>query len=134
MTRPNSPWCGTRWRRTGRSAPTCPRPCRSGRSGCRAGRTRGWRWGCVPGAAGRTWRSGAGTASTATRALPLPHLAGRALRIEHLHPAASPAETTWAPDRAELTVTLPHTPAALLLRLTTVEEDGRLNQRQSQRS
>ena len=55
-----------------------------------------------------------------TRTLPLPHLAGRALRVEYLHPAASPAQATWAPDRAELTVTLPHTPAALLLRLTAV--------------
>ncbi|MFI0818217.1 alpha-galactosidase [Streptomyces sp. NPDC021098] len=58
------------------------------------------------------------------RTVPLPHLAGHPLRVERLHPAASPAGTAWAPDRAELTVSLPQAPAALLLRLTAVTEDG----------
>ncbi|MEU1803150.1 alpha-galactosidase [Streptomyces sp. NPDC019937] len=66
------------------------------------------------------WRRGG---QAPERALPLPHLAGRALRIDHLHPAAA-SGTTWSPDRAELTVALPHTPAALLLRLTAAEDDG----------
>jgi alpha-galactosidase len=54
------------------------------------------------------------------RALSLPHLAGRTLRVEHLHPATSASGAAWAADRAELTVSLPHTPAVLLLRLTGI--------------
>ncbi|MDT0317038.1 alpha-galactosidase [Streptomyces millisiae] len=51
--------------------------------------------------------------------LPLPELAGHPVRVEMLHPAgASDATTTWSTETGELTVTLPRTPTALLLRLT----------------
>jgi alpha-galactosidase len=52
-----------------------------------------------------------------TTALPLPHLSGAAARVEILYPAASRAVPLWHPDTAELTLTLPTAPSAVLLRL-----------------
>ena len=58
-------------------------------------------------------RPGAETGTTLT----LPHLRGRTARVEVLYPAASPAEAGWDPDTADLTLTLPAAPSAVLLRL-----------------
>ncbi|WP_374100635.1 alpha-galactosidase [Streptomyces sp. 7-21] len=52
------------------------------------------------------------------RVLPLPALRDVPLAVEVLHPAAPAGTATWAPDAAQLTVSLPRTPTALLLRLT----------------
>ncbi|MFD5321865.1 alpha-galactosidase [Streptomyces sp. NPDC127098] len=53
------------------------------------------------------------------RTLPVPELAGHPVRVEVLHPSgASDATTTWSTETGELTVALPRTPTALLLRLT----------------
>ncbi len=54
----------------------------------------------------------------AERALPLPRLRGRDLEVEVLHPAAPTGEVAWSATTGKLTVTLPRTPTALLLRLT----------------
>ncbi|WP_243745032.1 glycoside hydrolase family 36 protein [Streptomyces hainanensis] len=51
-------------------------------------------------------------------ALPLPELAGRPARVEVLHPAASPGTAAWSAGAGSLTVSLPRTPTALLLRIT----------------
>lgn len=55
----------------------------------------------------------------AGRALPLPHLQGLAADVDILYPATTPGTATWSNAPGELTVTLPRTPTALLLRLTT---------------
>ncbi|BFV55665.1 hypothetical protein KCMC57_up07690 [Kitasatospora sp. CMC57] len=60
------------------------------------------------------WRR-PGAENTAT--LPLPHLLGTDLRPELLYPSASQAVPTWHPDSAELTLSLPAAPSAVLLRL-----------------
>ncbi|MEW1722174.1 glycoside hydrolase family 36 protein [Streptomyces sp. NPDC093109] len=53
------------------------------------------------------------------RVLPVPHLAGRDVRAEILHPAAPAGTVEWRAKGAELAVELPsHTPACLLIRLT----------------
>ncbi|MFD5324891.1 hypothetical protein [Streptomyces sp. NPDC127092] len=52
------------------------------------------------------------------RDLGLPHLAGADVRVEVLYPSSSRAATAWNPDTAELTLTLPTDPSAVLLRLT----------------
>ncbi|MFD5403046.1 alpha-galactosidase [Streptomyces griseorubiginosus] len=49
--------------------------------------------------------------------LALPHLRGRTARVDVLYPAASPADALWSPDTADLTLTLPTAPSAVLLRL-----------------
>ncbi|MFJ8625035.1 glycoside hydrolase family 36 protein [Kitasatospora sp. NPDC093550] len=54
----------------------------------------------------------------AVKDLDLPHLAGAEVRAEVLYPASSRARATWHPDTAELTLTLPAAPSAVLLRLT----------------
>ncbi|MEV7085999.1 glycoside hydrolase family 36 protein [Streptomyces sp. NPDC093085] len=54
----------------------------------------------------------------AARTLSVPHLAGRAVRVEILHPLASPGRARWRAEGAELTVELPPAPACLLLGLT----------------
>ncbi|MFD7902388.1 hypothetical protein ACFV4F_07230 [Kitasatospora sp. NPDC059722] len=41
-----------------------------------------------------------------------------------LYPASSRATAAWHPDRAELTVTLPTAPSAVLLRLTRRAAEG----------
>ncbi|UJV46521.1 alpha-galactosidase [Streptomyces sp. AMCC400023] len=65
------------------------------------------------------WRRG----GEAEVRLPVAHLAGRggAVRAEILHPSAARAEATavWDPTAGELRVSVPRTPATLLLRLTT---------------
>ncbi|MFF4783460.1 alpha-galactosidase [Streptomyces griseorubiginosus] len=53
----------------------------------------------------------------AVTTLALPHLHGRTARVDVLYPAASPADTLWNPDTADLTLTLPAAPSAVLLRL-----------------
>ncbi|MFF4378514.1 glycoside hydrolase family 36 protein [Kitasatospora sp. NPDC001547] len=58
------------------------------------------------------------------RDLALPHLLGAAVHAEVLYPADSKASATWHPDTAELTVTLPATPSAVLLRLTPLPRQG----------
>ncbi|MEV7422478.1 glycoside hydrolase family 36 protein [Streptomyces sp. NPDC091212] len=52
------------------------------------------------------------------RVLPVPHLAGRDVRAEILHPAAPAGSARWLADRAELAVELPAAPACLLVRLS----------------
>ncbi|MFJ4621852.1 alpha-galactosidase [Streptomyces sp. NPDC088812] len=70
------------------------------------------------GADGRTsyvsvWRRGGGTA----RRIPVRHLAGRQVRVEVLHPCTTTAgSAVW--DGEALRVSLPRTPAVLLVRLT----------------
>ncbi|MEO3754448.1 alpha-galactosidase [Streptomyces sp. B6B3] len=54
----------------------------------------------------------------AERALPLPELRGRDLAVEVLHPALPAGEATWSAGSGELSVALPRTPTAVLLRLT----------------
>ncbi|GAB2596092.1 hypothetical protein GCM10027168_31080 [Streptomyces capparidis] len=71
----------------------------------------------VPGGASyvSVWRRG-GHASRA--ALPMPHLAhARGLAATVLHPAAPAGTAAWDPALAALLVTLPRTPAAVLVRL-----------------
>ncbi|MER7581167.1 alpha-galactosidase [Kitasatospora sp. NPDC097691] len=58
------------------------------------------------------------------RELDLPHLLGAEVRTEVLYPAAGRATTTWHPDTAHLTVTLPTAPSAALLRLTRSPAEG----------
>ncbi|WP_243741330.1 glycoside hydrolase family 36 protein [Streptomyces sp. 8K308] len=60
------------------------------------------------------WRRGGEPEAT----LPLPGLAGRRSRVEVLHPSEPAGTATWSAEKAELTVSLPRTPTALLLRLT----------------
>ncbi|MGQ4334569.1 alpha-galactosidase [Streptomyces hayashii] len=54
----------------------------------------------------------------ATAALPLLHLRGVAARVEVLYPTANQAALAWNPGAAELTLTLPTAPSAVLIRLT----------------
>jgi alpha-galactosidase len=61
------------------------------------------------------WRRPGAAPSTA---LPLPHLRGRAARLEVLYPSIAAADVVWQPDTAELTVALPRCPASMLLRIT----------------
>ena len=58
------------------------------------------------------WRR-PGTEDTAT--LSLPHLLGADVVIDLLYPLAGKAHTVWHVDRAELTLTLPTAPSAVLL-------------------
>ncbi|AZP15132.1 alpha-galactosidase [Streptomyces aquilus] len=59
-----------------------------------------------------------------TMSLPLPHLRGCAARVDVLYPSASQAEAVWNPDAADLTLTLPTAPSAVLLRLTHTVPDA----------
>ncbi|PBC70362.1 alpha-galactosidase [Streptomyces sp. TLI_235] len=61
------------------------------------------------------WRR---TGEETVRDLDLPHLAGADVHVEVLYPASSRAGTVWRPDAAELALTLPAAPSAVLLRLT----------------
>jgi alpha-galactosidase len=67
------------------------------------------------------WRR-PGSADTTT--LPLPHLSGVDVAVERLYPAASQADARWRPETAELTLTLPTAPSAVLYRLVTRGVDG----------
>ncbi|MFD7014694.1 alpha-galactosidase [Streptomyces sp. NPDC059928] len=67
------------------------------------------------------WRRPGGDA---VRDLVLPHLLGADARAEVLYPASSQAVTVWNPDTAELTLTLPLAPSAVLLRLTRTSCEG----------
>ncbi|MER5794038.1 alpha-galactosidase [Streptomyces sp. NPDC001980] len=67
------------------------------------------------------WRR-PGAATTAT--LRLPHLRGTAARIGLLYPSAGRADPAWAPDTAELSLTLPTAPSAVLLRITPATPDA----------
>ena len=58
-------------------------------------------------------RSGAEDGAT----LRLPHLRGTGARVDLLYPATTEAVACWHPDTAELTLTLPTAPSAVLLRL-----------------
>ncbi|MGP3984589.1 glycoside hydrolase family 36 protein [Streptomyces sp. KR80] len=51
-------------------------------------------------------------------AVPIPHLAGSAVLAEILHPSAPAGTAVWDADRSALTVSLPRTPTALLVRLS----------------
>ncbi|MFI9569429.1 alpha-galactosidase [Streptomyces rishiriensis] len=62
------------------------------------------------------WRRPGG--GKATAALPLPHLRGAAARVEVLYPVANQAALAWDPGTADLTLTLPTAPSAVLVRLT----------------
>ncbi|MEV5439425.1 alpha-galactosidase [Streptomyces sp. NPDC052682] len=61
------------------------------------------------------WRR-PGNGATAT--LRLPHLRDTAARVDLLYPSAGQAVTAWLPSTAELSLTLPTAPSAVLLRLT----------------
>lgn len=52
-----------------------------------------------------------------TTTLQVPHLRGVASSVDVLYPTASSAVPAWNPGSAELTLTLPDTPSAVLLRL-----------------
>jgi alpha-galactosidase len=64
------------------------------------------------------WRR-PGTDVTAT--LRLPHLRDTAARVDLLYPSASRAVPAWTPDTAELSLTLPTAPSAVLLRITATD-------------
>lgn len=64
------------------------------------------------------WRR-PGTDITAT--LRLPHLRDTAARVDLLYPSASRAVPAWTPDTAELSLTLPTAPSAVLLRITATD-------------
>ncbi|MEU4448852.1 glycoside hydrolase family 36 protein [Actinosynnema sp. NPDC050801] len=67
------------------------------------------------------WRR-PGTEDTAT--LRLPHLRGADVVVDVLYPGATQAVTTWHPDRAELALTMPAAPSAVLLRLRRSATDA----------
>ncbi len=60
----------------------------------------------------------------AAQDLVLPHLLGADVRTEVLYPASGKAVSVWHPDTAELTLTLPAAPSAVLLRLTRTAPEG----------
>ena len=103
-----------------------PARCRSGRSACRAGRIRWSRWACAPADVSylTVWRRDAlgrpeRPAGPASHALCVPHLAGRPVRAEVLYPGpAAGAAVGWASTAGVLTVDLPRTPSACLIRLS----------------
>ncbi|MCX5058907.1 hypothetical protein OG895_02965 [Streptomyces sp. NBC_00201] len=64
------------------------------------------------------WRR-PGTDDTAT--LHLPHLRGTAARVDLLYPSVSRAVSAWTPGTAELGLTLPTAPSAVLLRVTATD-------------
>ncbi|WP_406054741.1 alpha-galactosidase [Streptomyces sp. NBC_01077] len=64
------------------------------------------------------WRR-PGTDATAT--LHLPHLRDTATRVDLLYPSVSRAVSAWMPDTAELSLTLPTAPSAVLLRITPTD-------------
>ncbi|MEV3853763.1 alpha-galactosidase [Streptomyces sp. NPDC050095] len=64
------------------------------------------------------WRRPGGPDTTTLR---LPERAGGAAHAEILYPAAGQAVAVWNPDTADLTVTLPTTPSAAVLRITPNE-------------
>lgn len=66
------------------------------------------------------WRRG----GEDTTVLKLPHLSHVDVVVERLYPSASPAVAWWRQDTAELTLTLPTAPSAVLYRLTTRGVDG----------
>lgn len=45
------------------------------------------------------------------------HLRDTAARVDLLHPSVSRAVSAWMPDTAELSLNLPTTPSAVLLRI-----------------
>ncbi|MEV5279417.1 hypothetical protein [Streptomyces sp. NPDC052811] len=59
-----------------------------------------------------------------TTSLRLPHLLGSDVRADVLYPASSKAVTLWRPDTAELTLTLPAAPSAVLLHLNSRSQKG----------
>ena len=61
------------------------------------------------------WRRPGATPSVI---LPLPPLQGTAARLEVLYPSTSVADIAWYPHSAELVISLPHSPSALLLCIT----------------
>ncbi|WP_367318494.1 hypothetical protein [Streptomyces sp. HUAS ZL42] len=65
-------------------------------------------------------RPGADTTAT----LRLPHLRDTAARVDLLHPSTGRALPAWAPDSAELSLTLPTAPSAVLLRITPTAPDA----------
>ncbi|MCP2245966.1 alpha-galactosidase [Lentzea aerocolonigenes] len=66
------------------------------------------------------WRRG----GEDTTVLKLPNLSHVDVVVERLYPSASPAVAWWRQDTAELTLTLPTAPSAVLYRLTTRGVDG----------
>ncbi|MFC3889876.1 alpha-galactosidase [Lentzea rhizosphaerae] len=66
------------------------------------------------------WRRG----GEDTTVLKLPHLSHVDVVVERLYPSASSAVAWWRQDTAELTLTLPTAPSAVLYRLTTRGVDG----------
>ncbi|WP_235583095.1 alpha-galactosidase, partial [Kitasatospora sp. Root107] len=52
-----------------------------------------------------------------TTVLRLPHLRGADVHADLLYPSTSQAHPTWQPDTAELTLSLPTAPSAVVLRL-----------------
>lgn len=62
------------------------------------------------------WHRAASTPET-SRTLSLPHLRGKGARAEVLYPASATGGTEWNDEHGELTVRLPRTPAAVVVRL-----------------
>ncbi|WP_330292705.1 glycoside hydrolase family 36 protein [Streptomyces sp. NBC_00576] len=60
----------------------------------------------------------------ATATLHLPHLRDIAAGVDLLYPSASRAVSAWTPDTAELSLTLPTAPSAVLLRITPTDADA----------
>ncbi|MFE2061095.1 glycoside hydrolase family 36 N-terminal domain-containing protein [Streptomyces sp. NPDC059467] len=67
------------------------------------------------------WRRPGGAATIPLR---LPERSGGAACAEVLYPVARQAVAAWNPDTADLTVTLPTTPSAALLRITRTAPDA----------
>ncbi|MFH9066089.1 hypothetical protein ACH4GM_33540 [Streptomyces coeruleorubidus] len=61
------------------------------------------------------WRR---SGTDAAAALHLLHLRDTAARVDLLYPSVSRAVPAWRPDTAELSLTLPTAPSAVLLRIT----------------
>ncbi|WP_055525819.1 alpha-galactosidase [Streptomyces graminilatus] len=57
----------------------------------------------------------------ATAALHLPHLRDTAAVVDVLYPSLSPAVSVWTPGTAELSLTLPTAPSAVLLRISPTD-------------
>jgi alpha-galactosidase len=53
--------------------------------------------------------------------LHLPHLRDTAARVDVLYPSISRAVSAWTPGTAELSLSLPTAPSAVLLRITPTD-------------
>ena len=77
-----------------------------------------WHRGPFAGSEARTGLAAAADSDPARLPIPLPSLPGTGVAPEVLYPRADQPPVSWDADRGELTVTLPETPAACLVRMT----------------